>query len=133
KGPRRGGAANDHVCGDARYGNVDENAASFAETLSVQSGSWNGGHNAPTGERNELKIAVSPRSTTSSVSFRPPPPFDNAQLNQPAEFGFFEGSTTSMSGYKTLPRVVANAAGRPKLVMKASVCGRKVAVLYGWV
>ena len=27
------------------------------------------------------------------------------------------------------PNVVASAAGRPKLVMNASVCGRKVAVL----
>src|SRR6478672_472284 len=96
----------DHVCGAAKYGNVDENAASFAGMLSVQSGSWNGAHSAPVGLRKELKIAVRPRSTTSSLSLRPPQPLARAQLNQPAELGFFEGSTTSISGYSTLPSVV---------------------------
>src|SRR6185436_8477366 len=130
----RGGALRMYqVCGDARYGKLGENALSLLPTLSVQSGRANGAQSAPVGFRKLLKIAVRPRSTTSSDSFRPPHPFASAQDSQPAVLGFFEASTTRMSGYSTLPSNCASANGRPKLVTNAAVCGRNVAVLYGCV
>src|SRR5829696_3190638 len=123
----------DQLCGAARYGNVAENDSSLAPTLSVHNGSWNGSQYALVGFRNELKIAVSPTSTTSSVSLRPPYPLASAHESQPAVLGLFVASTTRMSGYSTLPRSVASSCGRAKLVTNASVSGRKVAVLYGCV
>jgi len=51
---------------------VLENGLSFAFTLSVHSGSAPGAQLAPSGLSRLLKIAYSPMSTTSSVSFRPP-------------------------------------------------------------
>src|SRR6185295_9844156 len=116
--------------GEARYGNVFENDLSFALTLSVHSGSWNGAQLALVGLRNVLKIAVRPTSTTSSVSLRPPQPFANAHESQPAVDPSFELSTMRISGYSTLPSVAANAWGRPATpVTNCAVCGRNVAVL----
>src|SRR5215217_8669244 len=84
----------DQLCGAARYGNVAENDSSLAPTLSVHSGSWNGAQYAFVPLRNELKIAVSPTSTTSSVSLRPPYPLASAHESQPAVLGLFVASTT---------------------------------------
>src|SRR4029079_1077449 len=62
----------DQSDGAARYGNELLNGLSFAFTLSVQSGNAPGAQLAPAGLSRLLKIAYSPMSTTSSVSFRPP-------------------------------------------------------------